>query len=565
MATGESARAGHTVGAKLKRRSLESLGAIILIALAVVAQNRIATWWAVSRSGERTGELVAHGARGTTPFVWDMNDPAELHLSPSRGFDIISMEEGALHLETTDGDPYLFLDLAGESLLASRYPVFKVRMAMEAGSPLQIHFWEPGIGEPRASAPLEVRSDALETLDVSLDLNRYPFYRVDPGMTPARWGGESGVVDQFRIDLGVLSHVGIIINRIALETAPGWPVWPDDYDALRRTLLSTEELPAIKAASLATLDPPEAPWVRVIFDANSTPPTPPKRFVRGERNGRYIGCFAWPMGLSAGQALDVARGWGTTFEFFEVHFPWPTPEYWLLWKQRWDAGAGPPLFPRKIRAGDLPPDAAPPLPGRDGNPGTLEAPRWGLFAGTLLFVVLTSIGRIRVGGAGRSSTAAIELIGVWVAIQSVLALFSRYHDLRCMGAMWAVFLFMILSIAAGRRGDESADKPPMQKIARRFGLDGLGGGQAGWTALGVTLAGLASLWILGSTFSALRFKGEGLWALPDYLGRALIQQLILCPFLARRFDELVGGRRALAAALAAVAFSSLHLPNFTLT
>jgi hypothetical protein len=79
---------------------------------------------------------------------------------------------------------------------------------------------------------------------------------------------------------------------------------------------------------------------------------------------------------------------------------------------------------------------------------------------------------------------------------------------------------------------------------------------AGAGAAGIVLAG----WATGS----LEWRPGAAGRFPEYLGKAAVQQVLLCPFLAVRFRDSLGGRRAPAAACAAALFSLLHLPNGTL-
>ncbi|MHC4598058.1 MAG: lysostaphin resistance A-like protein [Planctomycetota bacterium] len=551
----------------MKRRLLESLGATLLIALAVVVQNRLATAWAVTRASRAAGERVAHLARGSTPLVWPMEDSAELHWRPSRGVALRAAEAGVLHLETEDRDPYLFLDLGGETFQACDHPILRTGWSFDEDTWIQIHFWEPGNGEPRASKELEMRSGFLEA---SFDLRLVPFHRVCPGEPETVWGGRSGAVDHFRIDLGDRAGARIVIDRIALDPPPGAPTWPEAYARLREILRSGEAIPSVEASALhGTEALPRAPWVRVLFTHERSPCDPPRDFDPHASGTRCIGCFRWPLALPVETALAVAAGWAGKIDFFEAHFPWPTPEQWIQWKKAWDRGAGTSLFPRKARAKDLPAVTPPPLPGREKRSAHLEPVRWGVMAGSLLFFTLMSFFRLRGRedpGAGR---AGLELLGLWISIQWALAVFPRFNDARVIAVFSAALLFLVLSVSrrgpATKEGEKEADPSRLRAVLRRFGLDGVGRGQAGWTALGVTLVGLAGLWIVGSSVGAFRMKSEALLLFPEYLGKALAQQALLGPFLARRFETVLGNRRTLAAAGAAVVFSSLHLPNGTLT
>ncbi|MHC4600937.1 MAG: CPBP family glutamic-type intramembrane protease [Planctomycetota bacterium] len=80
----------------------------------------------------------------------------------------------------------------------------------------------------------------------------------------------------------------------------------------------------------------------------------------------------------------------------------------------------------------------------------------------------------------------------------------------------------------------------------------------------LTVVGILALIAVGWMTGSLRFKTSAFAHFPEYLAKALVQQVLLCSFLSLRFQHIFRDRKAVPAACSALVFSSLHLPNFTL-
>jgi hypothetical protein len=550
-----------------RSKMIDAFAAMAVIALAVVVLNRVSVGWAVGWAAERTGDRVAHAAWNTSPFVWEMDHAEELHLRPSQGVEAEAAGAGEVRLETTTADPYLFLDLGGAAVPAAAYPIFEARWTLPAATNVQLHFWEPGNGQPRASQPVTLPPGPLE---FRWDLRAVPFHRVTAdGPKPSEWGGTAGTLDRFRVDFGDEAYRSFAVDRIALMPPPGGIRWVEDLEALRTRLESGEPLPAVRAADLHEGKVlPDAPWVRVLFLGRPEERSAPAALDPRAFGTRCIGCLHRPMGFPVKDALALARAWAGRITFYEVNPPWPTPERMLLWHRTWEASAGPPVFPRRVRAKDVPRSRPAPVPGRAKRTPDLEPVRWGAFAGAVVFCLLASALRLRGHRRWEGGVGALEVLGVWFVVQSVLAAFTSMADARFLAALWLVFGFILLSVARAPRVDAAtapATAPAWRRALEPFGLTDPGHVQANLTTLGATLVGLAGLWIVGATFEAFRLDAGGLASFPGYLGKALVQQLLLGPFLALRFLRLFGHRRNLAAAASAVVFASIHLPNFTFT
>ncbi|MHC5036573.1 MAG: CPBP family glutamic-type intramembrane protease [Planctomycetota bacterium] len=553
-----------------RKTFFDSLAAVLVIALALVVLNRAAVWWTVNRTARESGALLSHAAWGSTPYAWEMDDPSELMLRPSRGLKSLSVEDGSLTFEALDNDPYLYLDLGRLPVPAKRYPVFSAQWSYSEETYIQLHFWEPGNPEPRVSSPVTMPSGELA---FQWDLRWVPFYRLEPGVgDPLPWGGERGIAHLFRVDFGDRPGVQVKIDRLALESVPENAPWLADLEMLRGMLEGGEEIPAVEAFQMASPDArPRAPWIRLLFTADSYPLSAPPGFDPHSEGTRCIGCFRWPLGIPADTAGSIARGWAGRVDFFEVHFPWSSPEHQIRWKKTWDEVAGVPLFPRKVKAKDIPLTAPKPLPGRAKQGASFGALRWGIFTWAVLFFALMGTLHMRGFGEGARGKEILEVLGVWATFQIVLAAFPRY-DVRFFTVMWLAFGLVVLAVMkpGWREGGESGIAPGGERLSagkalKAFGFSEPGHIQGAWTAAGATLAGLVGIWVVGASFGEFRFKPEILGAFPAYLGKAFVQQILLCPFLSRSIFRLVGRRRYVAAALAAVVFASIHLPNFTLT
>ncbi|GEM_PF-3381770 len=549
-----------------RRRFLDGLAAVAVIALALIALNRASLWWAVQEEATCAGILVAHAARNTSPFVWEMEHEAELELGPSDNIEILTLRDGRLRLRTTTRDPYLFLDFDPTAIPASDYPLLEAAWRFPNPSKIQLHFWEPGEEGAMASPLVEMPPG---TFSFRWDLRHVLFSptRPDPDAHPV-WGGKTGAVEHFRVDLGEQAGQRVEIHRIALLPPPGRPRWTRALASLADRLAFGPPLPEIEAEALREGGSlPDEPWVRVLFTGASPPPPPPgEARATGPLPG-VIGTFRRRAPFAFEPAADIARAWKDRVAFFEADFPWGSPEMLVLWKRRWNEAGAPVLFPRRAKASDLPASAPPALPGREERRSDLEPLRWAILPGGLLFFALALLRRLRPG----SRTAdALEALGLTAVVFAVLALFpAPGGDARAVALLASAGLFVLLAVWK-REGTTAATGPgdpatgPLWARLPAFGLHDPLHKQAALTALGVTLAGLLGLWMGGSAFEALRFKAAALASFPAYVIKAAPQQVVLGPFLARRFERITGGRRYLAASLAAVALASLHLPNFTL-
>jgi membrane protease YdiL (CAAX protease family) len=522
----------------MNKTLLQAAAALAVLAAALAAGNRLSTRWVVERESRRSGSLAAHALRGTTPFAWEMDCPEELDLSPSSGIRVLSATGGVLVLETTDGDPYLFLDLGRTVLPAGEFPLFRARWEFSAPAELQFHFWEPGTAVARASGFFPVPAGDL---DFCLDFGRLPFHEAIPDREePVPWGGRSGNLRLFRIDFGNRAGLRVKVDRIALERAPG---------------------PGAPAALEAFRELPGSDWPRVPFGPDGPPdgiPLPPW----------FVGSFegSAPPASDAVEAADPRRKDALAFE---TRAFWLTPEEAVLWKRSWDDSVAVPVFLRTAASADIP--ASPePVPGSTKRGDASEAARWGLLAGALLGFALLVLLRASRGPAGGRALDLAEAIGAWAAVQADLALFPNPGTDPRSSAVLGSFLAFAIATGVLRSGpapgrEEPPDAGGLWARARRsLGLEtpfSLGG----WPAAGAfTLSGLAAILLLGWVAGSLEAKSGAAGRLPDYLAKALAQQFLLCPFLAVRFRDALGGRKVPAAACAAALFSLLHLPNFTL-
>ena len=165
---------------------------------------------------------LTHAVRGETPFQWGFDPAGEIYpLRKHNDLDGLRFHEGLLRANSGDGNPFLYLELAGRLIDARRYHRLEMRLYSDQPSKAQLFFNLPDDKSIAVGPRIAVTKGWQE---IALDLNnlrwRYMRYtgegRDYSNPEKIRWGGEAQVVEKLRLDPLVKPEIDFAIDWIRL-------------------------------------------------------------------------------------------------------------------------------------------------------------------------------------------------------------------------------------------------------------------------------------------------------------------------------------------------------------